>query len=281
MAPSNQAPVNAVVDQNGQAHKPAGPGGGQFVGQGQHKPEIALGNFTLTDARVLVGQLQPGMSVILTEDGRDYACIVQRREEGFGHPDSKNVTVGYGPGRWNREVNAAGLAAGSYGLRIETNRERLAREAAITDPNHPDFNSDMDWIIPGTTKRLRDAINAGVDTDDRDAYDAYIEREQQAAIGTSKPIDEQSPAELVVTLRKELPAGATLLLEETDQGGRWLNPIGLRLADGTELRTAEAEEVADWEWLEWAASNVRGFDTDAFVATDPHGGYWELPPATN
>lgn len=253
---------------------------GSFAGHWHTKPETALGAPTLVDARALMAQLEPGTSVLLTLDGREFACIVQRREEGFGHPDSKNVTVGYGPGRWNQEVNAAGLAAGNYGLRVETNQQRLLREASITDPAHPDYNTDMDIIVAGTTKTYRDLTLAGVDVNDPAAFDAFVAAEQSMT-ARAKPIDEQSPAELVQTLRVELPEGATLLLEETDQGGRWLNPIGLRLTDGTHLGVAEAEEVVDWDQLEWAASNVAGNQDPAFVATDPHGGYWELPPATS
>ena len=252
---------------------------GQFGTQERTAPEVTLGSVSLAEARVLVGQLEPGMSVILTTDGRDYPCIVQRREEGFGHPDSKNVTVGYGPGRWNQEVNAAGLAAGNYGLRIETNFQRLQREAANTDPTHPDFNSDLDIIVPGITKSYRDMLNAGIDPNDETARDGWV----TAQLGlTTVPMEERSPAELVATIRREIPGDATVLFEETDQGGRWLNPIGVLLGDGTRLDSAEAEDHGiDWEYVEWAASNVRGFDHPDFTATDRLGGYWELPPASN
>lgn len=150
---------------------------GRFGAQAHTIPEVKLGVPTLTEARQLMGTLHPGVSVIFTVDGRDHPCVVQRREEGFGHPDSKSVTIGYGPGRWNQEVNAAGLAAGNYRVRVETNMQRLQREAEITDPTHPDYNSDLDIIIPATTKTYRELIRSGIDPNDTDARDAFVQRE--------------------------------------------------------------------------------------------------------
>lgn len=49
-------------------------------------------------------------------------------------------------------------------MATETNRERIQREAAITDPSHPDYNSDNDITLPGGNgKTYRDAILAGFD----------------------------------------------------------------------------------------------------------------------
>lgn len=165
-------------------------------------------------------------------------------------------------------------------LVTETNFERLQREAGITDPTDPDFNSDMDIIVPAITKSYRDLINAGIDPNDESAVETFVMKELGLTGGV--PMDERSPAELVATMRAALiPDGATILFEETDQGGRWLNPIGLRLADGTDLDTADAEDQGvDWDELEWAASNIRGSQHPDFVETDSYGGYWELPPAT-
>lgn len=73
--------------------------------------------------RLLLGSLRVGDAVTLTVDGKSHAVTVQRelrRPDGgsFGSPDYAVVTVGYGPGRWNTEVNAAGLAAGRYTLAV-------------------------------------------------------------------------------------------------------------------------------------------------------------------
>lgn len=253
--------------------------GGQFGAQEHSAPEVTLGAPTLAEARQIMSTLRPGTSVILTLDGRDHPCIVQRQEEGPGHPDSKNTTLGYGPGRWNMEVNAAGLAAGNYRVRAETNLERLQREAGITDPEHPDYNSDLDIIVPAITKSYRQLIVACIDPNDADAVDAFVMKE----LGLDTvPMDERGPAELVTTMRNTgIPDGATILFEETDQGGRWLHPIGLRLADGTRLSGMDSEDAGvDWDELEWAASNIRGSEHPDFVETDSYGGYWELPPTT-
>lgn len=76
---------------------------------------------TLTEARMIAASLTPGAPVVVTLDGRDIECTVQRRGSGdgggFGHPDSARITVGYGLGRWNMEVTAAGIAAGNYAVR--------------------------------------------------------------------------------------------------------------------------------------------------------------------
>ncbi|MCG2807670.1 MAG: hypothetical protein L6413_05310 [Coriobacteriia bacterium] len=163
-------------------------------------------------------------------------------------------------------------------LVTETNFERLQREALITDPGAPGFNPDLDWILPGTRKSYRDLVGAGIDPNDTVARDAFIEREMDEAIGLT--VGQQSPTQLVTTLRGELPVGATLLLEETDQGGRWLQPVALRLADGTRIGAASADDAGvDWDHIEWAASNIRGYDHPSFVETDRQSGFWELPPA--
>ena len=252
---------------------------GQFGVQQHTAPETALGAPTLAEARTIMAALTPGTSVVLTVDGRDHACIVQRHNGTEpGHSDSKNATLGYGPGRWNMEVNAAGLAGGYYRVRVETNIERLQREAGVTDPGHPDYNSDLDSIVPATTKTYRQLITAGVDPNDEGAVEAFVNTE----LGLDTvPIDER-PDELVNMMRQTgIPDGATILFEETDQGGRWLSPMGLRLADGAELDTSASEDAGvDWEELEWAASNIRGSEHPDFVETDRHGGYWELPPAS-
>lgn len=252
---------------------------GQFGVQQHTAPETALGAPTLAEARTIMATLHPGTSVILTLDGRDHACIVQRHDgTELGHSDSKNATLGYGPGRWNMEVNASGLAGGYYSVRVETNVERLQREAGVTDPEHPDYNSDLDSIVPATTKTYRQLILDGIDPNDADAVEAYVNKE----LGLDTiPMDKRSPEALVSTMRAAgIPSGATIRFEETDQGGRWLSPLGLRLADGTVLNDIDSEDAGvDWDELDWAASNIRGSEHPDFIETDSHGGYWELPPA--
>lgn len=94
------------------------------------------------------------------------------------------------------------------------------------------------------------------------------------------PMGDRTAQQLVDTMRAEVPAGATILFEETDQGGGWLNAIGLRLEDDTRLDSDEAaDEGIGWEQVEWAASNVRGYQHDDFVETPRRSGYWELTPA--
>lgn len=75
---------------------------------------------TLTEARALIASLTVGQTVTLTRDGRDSTVTVQRREglSVHRHSDARTVTVGYGLGRWNTEINAEGLAAGYYALSV-------------------------------------------------------------------------------------------------------------------------------------------------------------------
>lgn len=147
---------------------------GSYAPRAHSAPEGSLGAPDIVQARILVQNLHPGASVIITLDGREYPCIVQRRGTEMGHPDHQSVTVGYGPGRWNQEVTPAGLAGGHYKLRPETNWERLQREAQNTDPTHPDFNSDMDITVPGIPKTYRDLINAGIDPNNPGAVEAFV-----------------------------------------------------------------------------------------------------------
>ena len=63
-----------------------------------------------------------------------------------------------------------------------TNFERLQREAQITDPADPNFNSDMDVIVAFTRRPYRDAINEGIDPNDSKAFGDWIQAEQEKAI---------------------------------------------------------------------------------------------------
>ena len=61
--------------------------------------------------------LKPGTTVLLSEDGKEHEVTVQRFVRD-GSIDHASLTVGYGPGRWNREVSAARILAGYVGLSI-------------------------------------------------------------------------------------------------------------------------------------------------------------------
>jgi hypothetical protein len=70
-----------------------------------------------------LAELNVGQAVRFTADGRSHDVTVTREfrgadGNGFGSLEYSVVTVGYGPGRWNTEVNAAGIAAGRYTLEI-------------------------------------------------------------------------------------------------------------------------------------------------------------------
>jgi hypothetical protein len=54
------------------------------------------------------------------------------------------------------------------------NFARITEEARITDPTNPNFNSDMNIIIAGTTKSYREMILAGFDPNSTDACDAFL-----------------------------------------------------------------------------------------------------------
>ena len=73
----------------------------------------------IRDAYAMLSGLTVGQPVTLTRDGRDLAVTVQRTIRrmdggGFGSWDHSAVTVGFGPGRFNTEVTAAGIAGGFY-----------------------------------------------------------------------------------------------------------------------------------------------------------------------
>lgn len=61
--------------------------------------------------------LKPGTPVLLIEDGKEHEVTVQRFTRD-GSIDHASLTVGYGPGRWNREVSAARILAGHVGLSV-------------------------------------------------------------------------------------------------------------------------------------------------------------------
>lgn len=65
---------------------------------------------TIVSAAQMLATLRNGDTVTLTLDGRDIDVSVQHERRrmdgnGFGSIDYASVTVGYGPGRWNMEVN--------------------------------------------------------------------------------------------------------------------------------------------------------------------------------
>ena len=75
---------------------------------------------TQSEALSLIARLKVGDAVVLTQDGNDLHVTVQKElhhADGFGHVYSQQVKVGYGPGRWNREVSVNTIADGFVALR--------------------------------------------------------------------------------------------------------------------------------------------------------------------
>lgn len=68
-----------------------------------------------------LASLTPGTTVLLIEDGREIEAQVQRFTRD-GSMDHASLTVGYGPGRWNREVSAARILAGFIELSVPAER---------------------------------------------------------------------------------------------------------------------------------------------------------------
>lgn len=68
----------------------------------------------LREHHTFLGTLRAGDKVTLTMDSRDLELTVGREIHsidpgGYGHPHSSRVTVGYGLGRWNVDVEASSL----------------------------------------------------------------------------------------------------------------------------------------------------------------------------
>lgn len=70
---------------------------------------------------IRLGRLDPGTPVTLVIGGQRLAVTVQRWSCD-GAFDNGQVIVGYGPGRWQRGVSAAGILAGYYDLELESER---------------------------------------------------------------------------------------------------------------------------------------------------------------
>ena len=86
----------------------------------------------LAAARTFLATLKPGDAVILTDGGKELAVTVQRplgHTEGFGHPHSAAVTVGFGPGRYNREVSAHTMIESGVGLVRDPNQRNSTTPA--------------------------------------------------------------------------------------------------------------------------------------------------------
>jgi hypothetical protein len=69
----------------------------------------------IIEAHHMLLSLRQGDPVQVRSDGRYLAVTVQREIHsadpgGFGSTESRRITVGFGPGRWNREVTVEALA---------------------------------------------------------------------------------------------------------------------------------------------------------------------------
>lgn len=72
-----------------------------------------------SEALSLLSSMRVGEVVWVELDGRSQEVTVQselHHPDGFGHVYSQQVKVGYGPGRWNREITPAAMAAGYVSL---------------------------------------------------------------------------------------------------------------------------------------------------------------------
>lgn len=65
-----------------------------------------------------VTTLHKGDALRYTADGRTSLVTVQSEPEVLGSHGSRSVTVGFGPGRWNRSVCNDGQAHGYYVLEV-------------------------------------------------------------------------------------------------------------------------------------------------------------------
>lgn len=87
----------------------------------------------------LLRGLREGEVVYLTRDGSRSKVTVQRAfrvDLGGGSQDHAKVTLGYGPGRWNMEVSAAGIVDGYYAV------ERVEREVGQAQRYRPGIWQD-------------------------------------------------------------------------------------------------------------------------------------------
>jgi hypothetical protein len=58
-----------------------------------------------------------------------------------------------------------------------TNFERITAEAKIVDKSDPNYNTDMDIIVPGTTKPYREMILAGFDPNNSVQAQRFLDQE--------------------------------------------------------------------------------------------------------
>lgn len=75
-----------------------------------------------SEALSTLASLEVGDTVVVDQT----TCTVQRRlhhADGFGAVYSQQVTVGFGPGRWNRSVSAAAMADGLVTLDTPPTKE--------------------------------------------------------------------------------------------------------------------------------------------------------------
>lgn len=63
-----------------------------------------------------VNTLHTGDVVAFSTDSHRLVVTVQNEPEEFGQRNSRTVTIGFGPGRWNRSVSNAGQEMGFYVL---------------------------------------------------------------------------------------------------------------------------------------------------------------------
>lgn len=173
--------------------------GGEFAPHSRDENDIELSRAqrpTRHEAAAFLGSLRTGERVLYTESGSTQEVTVQRgleRPSGYGSWDHDAVVkVGYGPGRWNTDVNAARLSEGYASLRRADEETANPRQDAGFSPTWPQLREADEYH--GTVQTTNGGEISGV----------------LSSHGTSYSIDVRTDDGRYVTIMSERIAGVRL-----------------------------------------------------------------------
>jgi|GEM_PF-4116993 len=256
----------AVVDQNGQGHKPAGPGGGQFTGINNSQPDHEVNlRAELDTANQLYWEN--------TERIHEEVALYLR----FGMPEGAHRVEFEESDQGDYVYAARAFDENDQPIDTEDDFDRWAEVDEIVQLlGYPDDNrtvfSELFESEDGRvfTWKRTDETNEADEQAIRDRIDKLVE--------VHRELGSASQAGAVTAIRRMLPEGAKVILTWGDQPGPdYLSVEKVVLADGTELDDFDAVDAGiDWDEIDMAASDIRDIDDPNITPVEGRRDYYVL-----
>jgi len=256
----------ATIDQNGQGHKPTGPGGGQFVGSNNSQPDDEVNLRAELDT---ANALYWGNTERIQEE---VALYLQ-----FGMPEKAHRVEFEHSDQGDYAYAARAFDENDQPIDTEDDYDRWATvDEVVQLLGHPDdnrttfselFESENGRVFTWTrTDETNDADEQAI----RERIDKLCEVRNELSAG--------SQAGAITAVRRMLPEGAKVILTWGDQPGPdYLSVETIVLADGTELDWDSADEAdIDWDDIDMAASDIRDVNDPNITPVEGHRDHYTL-----